>query len=160
MKVTADTLLRGSAAIDRMEGEITKVIKLLFWLTRNNPKLWIHRHTLKSEYGWDLRTQFGVLEPTKAVWEVWYGIGDRHTGFRARCVYLKDVASKPTQVFTTAPRDEAVLKPISLIDCDVEVSPAGILIARDNLDIFVEGMMSQFPLGVVTKPYIEAATRA
>jgi hypothetical protein len=169
MKITADTLIRGTAALDRMESELTRVIKLLFWLTRNNPKLWIRKHMLTSNYGWDFKTQFGTLEPSKAVWEVWYAIGTKSGGFRARCVYLKDADSKPIEVYSTAHQDDTVspLSPGSdsklispLIKCGDPIAGAGaLLIARDHLDIFVEGMLSEFPLGVLTAPYVEAASR-
>lgn len=160
MKVTADALLRGSAAIDRMESEVTRVVKLLFWLAGNNPRLWLHKPRLKSPHGWDFKTQFGVLAPGKAVWEVWYAIGVPHSGFRARCVYQPEEGA-PVKVFSTSQKDDT-LHPSGdqFIECINLEGPSSILIARDHLDVLVEGMMYEFPLDIKVKPYIEAAMRS
>lgn len=158
MLVTADTILRGSAELDRMKNEIVQVTNTLFWLAKNDPKLWVRYN--RDGKGWDIWTQFGCLETGRVAWEVYFSLGGvrYREGLRARCVYRQGEEDKLMLAFTTANNDE---EPCvwALLGTEGEMGIAGIQIAREGLDLFVQGMMKEFPLPTAIEPYLRAAQR-
>lgn len=156
MPATVETLIAGSAELDRMKNEIIQVTNILFWLTENNPKNWLKHSLYQNQHGWDFKTQFGSIEESGTVWEVWRNLG----GFRTRCVHRPSATSQLFVAHTTAPREEKVLTQTpKLLDVVSDMGLAGIIVAHDHLNVFVTGMMSEFPLQTKVEPYLEAARR-
>ncbi len=164
MHVTAQQLIRGSSALDRIKSELDQVTNLLFWLAHNNPKLWIRGRDLVSPHGWDFKTSFGDASDEDAIWEVWWAHGgvpaSSRSGFRARCIFQAEDGY--VQAYSTAHREEEL--PTKYGQQFIPVTEAlgidGIQFAWENLDLFVKGMMHDFPLTIAVEPYLRAAQRS
>ncbi|MDQ1300026.1 MAG: hypothetical protein QG636_694 [Patescibacteria group bacterium] len=153
MDSIADTLICGSAEINRMRSEIDLVTQMLFGLAKvpRNSRRWEeirpkHHHGLI-----DFSISFGDFETVGVVWEVWWFSGEDK--FRTQCLLQTSSQDDCRCAYRT--RMQSVHRDFHPTYGDLGV--AGIQKARETLDVFVDGMLQEFGLNTATKPFIDAA---
>lgn len=151
MDSIADTLIRGSAEINRMRSELDLVTQMLFGLARD-PMNSRRREEIrpKRHAPIDFSISFGDFETTGVVWEVWWFNGEEK--FRTQCLFQS--ASHNGLVCAYRTHVPSVHR-----DCHSRYSDlgvAGVQKAREKLDVFVEGMLKEFPLSIASQPFIDA----
>lgn len=149
MNPTVETLVRGSAGINRMNAEIQQVTNLLFGLA-GHPRFHKIRH-LYDEATDTFRTRLGDFEASGCVWEIWW----YKQKFHARCLVQNEHHHTLHQLYVSDAQALDGFK--NRQHADSVRWAEGVLEAHEMLQVFVDGMFRDFQLGHAIRPYVEAA---
>ncbi len=149
MNPTVETLVRGSAGINRMNTEIQQVTSLLFGLA-GHPRSHKIRHLYDGVTN-TFHTRLGDFEASGCVWEIWWYKEKFHT----RCLVQNEHHHTLHQLYVS---DAQALDGFKNRQHAEPVRWAeGVLEAHEMLQVFVDGMFRDFQLGHTIRSYVKAA---
>jgi len=149
MKPTVETLVRGSAGINRMNTEIQQVTNLLFGLV-GHPRAYIARNLYDSATN-TFHARLGNFDVDECAWEIWWYKEKFHT----RCVVQNEHYHTLHQLYVS---DAQALSGFENRQHAEPVRWAeGVLEAHGMLQVFVDGMLRDFPFVQGIEPFIKAA---
>lgn len=139
-----------------MEEEINSLTKMIFGLAKS-PSSWIRAYEFQPPFG-EFHTKFGALDTDGCEWDLWW----HEQVFKTRCLVYKDVDGE--RVIVCAYGDASHEPHTSHRRSWESPGPmypslgvAGVLLTYRYLDVFVKGMLHDFPLGIKVEPFLEAA---
>jgi hypothetical protein len=155
MTTLVEGLLLGSAKVDFMKDEISKLTKMLFELA-GHPHMWIRASELQGKWN-TFHAQFGGLDEDGCAWEIWWSEEE----FRTRCLVYENSERPRGIVCAYGNAEYEPHKPRKIFEVQQReykrLGVTGIALAHSHLEVFAKGMLHDFSLGVTVAPFLAAA---
>jgi len=149
MKPTVETLVLGSTGINRMNTEIQQVTNLLFGLV-GHPRAYMAQNLYDKATN-TFHARLGNFDADGCAWEIWWHKEKFHT----RCLVQNEHHLNLIQLYVSD------FQALASFENRQHAEPVrwaeGVLEAHGMLQVFVDGMLCDFPLVQGTEPFIKAA---